>query len=163
MLGSAQTFDGTIAPGAGFLNPPTTGRPYIELAVSSLDRSAHFYTALMNREPSWRGRSTARFDLVDPQLSLVLTEEVDAVGRDGHLGVQLKYVSDVGAVRERLEANGIAVELEEAEASCCFSVANKVWVADPDKNLWEIYVLLEENSTDVRCGSSCACEASGCG
>jgi hypothetical protein len=138
-------------------------RPFIELDVSSLDRSVDFYSVLMNSEPAWRGRSAARFNLVDPPVTLMLNEVPGAAGRDGHLGVQLKYVSDIAVARERLEANGIAVDLEEANTSCCFSVANKVWVSDPDKNLWELYVLLEENTAEVRCGASCACEASGCG
>jgi glyoxalase/bleomycin resistance protein/dioxygenase superfamily protein len=146
------------------LNVPHIGvRPYIELDVSSLDRSVDFYSVLMNSRPTWHDRTAARFNLVDPPLTLLLNEEPGAVGRDGHLGVQLKYITDIAAARERLEANKIAVDLEEANTSCCFSVANKVWVSDPDKNLWELYVLLEENTSEVRCGSSCACESSGCG
>jgi hypothetical protein len=138
-------------------------RPYIELGVASLARSVDFYTVLMNSPPAWRSPSAARFNLVDPPVTLMLSENADAIGRDGHLGVQLKYIADIEVARQRLEANGILVDLEEANTSCCFSVANKVWVSDPDKNLWELYVLLEENTSEVRCGDSCACEASGCG
>jgi catechol 2,3-dioxygenase-like lactoylglutathione lyase family enzyme len=137
-------------------------RPYIELEVSSLDRSIDFYSVLMNAEPTWRSGRTARFNLEDPLVTLVLNEVPNAIGRDGHLGVQLKYIDDIATARERLETSGIAVDLEEANTSCCFSVANKVWVSDPDKNLWELYVLLEEHTSEVRCGSSCACESSGC-
>lgn len=145
------------------LAPPVAVRPRLELDVSSLDRSAAFYSVLMDAHPSSRSKDTASFDLENPHLSLVLREVPGAVERDGHLGVQLKYISDVKAIRDRLQGKGIPVELEEAESSCCFSVANKVWVADPDKNLWEIYVLLEQHTQEVRCGASCACEASGCG
>lgn len=143
--------------------PSVMVRPYLELEVSSVDRSADFYSVLMDRQPVSKSGKSVRFDLDEPHLSLVLNEVPGAVGRDGHLGVQLKYIDDVRQIRERLQAHNVAVELEEEESSCCFSVANKVWVADPDKNLWEIYVLLEQHTQEVRCGASCACESSGCG
>lgn len=138
-------------------------RPHLELEVTSKDRSTDFYRALFGRQPSQNEEGRARFDLDEPYLTLFLDEDAAAVARDGHLGIQVKYTQDVKDIRLRLEAAGYKIDVEEAEASCCFSVANKVWVSDPDRNLWEIYVLLESNTSDVRCGSSCACEASGCG
>ncbi len=142
---------------------PVAVRPRLELDVSSLESSTAFYSVLMDAHRSSRSKNIARFDLENPHLSLVLREVPGAIGRDGHVGVQVKYIDDVKAIRDRLQARGIPIELEEAESSCCFSVANKVWVADPDQNLWEIYVLLEQHTQEVRCGASCACEASGCG
>jgi catechol 2,3-dioxygenase-like lactoylglutathione lyase family enzyme len=148
---------------AALANPISDFRPYTELKVSSLEKSVNFYSALFNAAPAHQQKGLALFDLENPQLSLILQEDSEADGRDGHFGVQFKYTDDVNAVHERLQEQGYKIDFEETEASCCFSVANKVWVSDPDKNLWEIYVLLEENATEVRCGSSCACEASGCG
>jgi lactoylglutathione lyase len=147
----------------GLPNPISPLRPSAELSVSSLDAAVHFYSTLFNAKPVAKQGSVALFDLVDPQLRLVLHQEPGAVGRDGHFGVQLKYTAAIDEIHARLKAGGIPIQLEEAEASCCFSVANKVWTADPDGNQWEIYVLLAENATEVRCGSSCACESSGCG
>jgi catechol 2,3-dioxygenase-like lactoylglutathione lyase family enzyme len=155
----------TAAPTAPLrlINSVSDLRPSVELSVRSLDAAVRFYSVLFDTPPAARRRSVALFDLENPQLRLVLHEERDAVGRDGHFGVQLKYTDHVDRIHERLSAAGIPIQLEEAEASCCFSVANKVWVSDPDGNLWEIYVLLKQNATEVRCGSSCACESNGCG
>ncbi|HSK42156.1 MAG TPA: ArsI/CadI family heavy metal resistance metalloenzyme [Arenibaculum sp.] len=160
---AAVTLDRVIAGAAVLPNPISDLRPSVELDVKSLDQSVDFYTTLFNAEPVVRERGLARFDLDDPQLSLVLVENPAAAGRDGHFGVQLKYTQSVKDVQARLQGKGVKIDLEEADASCCFSVASKVWVSDPDKNLWEIYVLIASNATEVRCGDSCACEASGCG
>ncbi len=159
----ASTFEvpeGSQAARAPFI---TDFRPHVELRCRSLSESVRFYQALFNSAPVELGGATATFELNNPHLRLELSEDPQAQGRDGHLGVQLKYNDDVKSIYERLRSRGIAIKLEEAETACCFSVANKIWVEDPDKNLWELYVLVAENVTEVRCGSSCACEASGCG
>jgi catechol 2,3-dioxygenase-like lactoylglutathione lyase family enzyme len=160
---TAETFavkDGSLAPFAPFV---TDYRPFVELACRSLERSVSFYSALFNVAPVERRAKSARFELTNPHLRLELYEDPDAVARDGHLGVQLKYNDDVRSIYERLSSRGVAIKLEETETACCFSVSNKIWVEDPDQNLWEVYVLVAENVTEVRCDSSCACEASGCG
>lgn len=140
----------------------TDYRPCVELTCKSLDRSVAFYSALFNAPPVERRHASARFELTNPHLRLELHESIDAAARDGHLGVQLKYNDDVRAIYERLSSRRVPIKLEETETACCFSVSNKIWVEDPDQNLWEVYVLVAENVTEVRCGASCACEASGC-
>jgi len=137
--------------------------PTIELDVASKDQAVAFYSALFGRPPTTLESGAALFDAVAPHLRLRLVESSNAAPRDGHLGIQMKYMTDVDEVRQRLEQAGYKIDLEEAESSCCYSVANKVWVSDPDRNLWEVYVVLSSNSTDVRCGDSCACEPGGCG
>jgi len=140
----------------------TDYRPCVELTCKSLDRSVAFYSALFNVPPVERRPTSARFELTNPHLRLELHEDPESVARDGHLGVQLKYNDDVRGIYERLASVGVSIKLEETETACCFSVSNKIWVEDPDQNLWEVYVLVAENVTEVRCGGSCACEASGC-
>jgi hypothetical protein len=151
---ATATASRTTAFSAGLPNPISDFRPYTELKVSSLKESVAFYSVLFNALPALHEKSLALFDLEDPQLSLVLQEDSEAIGRDGHFGVQFKYTVDVDALHDRLKQHGYKIDFEETEASCCFSVANKVWVSDPDRNLWELYVLLQENATEVRCGSS---------
>jgi catechol 2,3-dioxygenase-like lactoylglutathione lyase family enzyme len=160
---TAETFsvkDGSLAPFAPFV---TDYRPCVELSVRSLERSVSFYSALFNVPPVERRANSARFEIANPHMRLELHEEPNAVARDGHLGVQLKYNDDVKSIYERLSSRGVSIKLEETETACCFSVSNKIWVEDPDQNLWEVYVLVAENVTETRCDSSCACEASGCG
>ncbi|MEX0729524.1 MAG: VOC family protein [Aquisalimonadaceae bacterium] len=150
--------------GAVSAGPASTDHfPFITLAVRSLEASVRFYQVLFDRLPVRADPDQALFSLDDPPLAVLLSPDEGAVARDGHVGIQLKYSSDVARIQERLVQSGYAIDMEETEASCCFSVANKVWVSDPDRNLWEVYVLIAENATEVRCGDSCACEAGGCG
>jgi catechol 2,3-dioxygenase-like lactoylglutathione lyase family enzyme len=91
---TADTFavkEGSLAPFAPFV---TDYRPYIELSVSSLERSVSFYSALFNVPPVERRAKSARFEITNPHLRLELHEDPEAVARDGHLGVQLKYNDD---------------------------------------------------------------------
>lgn len=141
----------------------TKSRPHLRLAVPEIDQVLAFYEVLFNQPPSQQGAGYVRFELENPPLHFTLIENEDASTRDGHLGIQLKYTAEVKKFQERFQNNGYKIDLEEAEAACCFSVANKVWVTDPIGTLWEIYVLIEENATEVRCGPTCACEADGCG
>lgn len=141
----------------------TTLRPQLVLEVSNLKRAVDFYKVLFDDVPSAESGSEARFEPSQPPVALVLRERSDARARDGHVGIQLKYTDRIQSYKARLEAAGYPVKLEEQETACCFSTANKVWVTDPDENLWEVYVLLGQNTSEVRCGPSCACEAGGCG
>jgi predicted lactoylglutathione lyase len=141
----------------------TSYRPHVEVPCTSLRNSVQFYSALFNSPPVAQREGAATFELSNPHLRLELIEDRNAVGRDGHYGIQLKYNEDVQNIHRRLSSRGLQIKLEETQTACCFSVSNKIWIEDPDKNLWEIYVLVEENVTEVRCGDSCACEASGCG
>ena len=144
------------------LDFPTETRPHVELAVKSLERSLVFYQALFNRPPVELGDGFARFNPYNPAVDFVLREDAGATRRDGHMGIQLKTTADIAKYKQRVEVHGFSAQLEEAETACCFSVANKAWVDDPDGNQWEIFVVTGENTSEVRCGPSCACEAGGC-
>src|SRR4051812_9975456 len=91
----------------------TDYRPCVELTCTSLDRSVVFYSALFNAPPVERRRASARFELTNPHLRLELHESTDAVARDGHLGVQLKYNDDVRGIYERLSSLRVPIKLEE--------------------------------------------------
>jgi catechol 2,3-dioxygenase-like lactoylglutathione lyase family enzyme len=140
----------------------TTWRPQLVLDVSDLKRAVAFYKVLFDDAPCAESPGEARFEPSEPPVALVLRERAGARARDGHVGVQLKYTERIQAYKARLEGAGYPVKLEEQETACCFSTANKVWVTDPDENLWEVYVLLGQNTSEVRCGPSCACESAGC-
>ncbi|MCU7906609.1 MAG: hypothetical protein KZQ76_12350 [Candidatus Thiodiazotropha sp. (ex Epidulcina cf. delphinae)] len=141
----------------------TKSRPHIRLAVPKLEQVLAFYEVLFDQSPSQRGDGYARFELENPPLHFTLVEGGGSPTRDGHFGIQLKYTVEIKEFQDRLLKSGYDISLEEVETACCFSVGNKVWLTDPIGTLWEIYVLIEENATDVRCGPTCACESEGCG
>ncbi|MCU7920691.1 MAG: hypothetical protein KZQ99_08665 [Candidatus Thiodiazotropha sp. (ex Dulcina madagascariensis)] len=141
----------------------TQSRPHIRLAVPKLEQVSAFYEVLFNQSPSQQGEDYVRFELENPPLHLTLVEGFDAQPRDGHFGIQLKYTAEIKEFQDRLEKNNYKVDLEETETACCFSVGSRVWFTDPIGTLWEAYVLIGENTSEVRCGPTCACEAEGCG
>lgn len=163
-LAAAQGPAGSASPRVHHdgLSFPTQSRPHVELAVRNLDRSLIFYQALFNRPPVEIQRGYARFNPYNPAVDFVLRQEAMALTRDGHFGIQLKSTQEISKYKDRIESHGFKATLEEAETACCYSVANKAWINDPDNNLWEIFVVTAENASDVRCGPSCACEAGGC-
>jgi hypothetical protein len=55
---------------------------------------------------------------------------------------------------EEVEAAGVRlrqselVTLEERDTACCYARQDKVWVADPAGNRWEVYTVLEDVDDD---------------
>lgn len=168
---------------------PGLRKPHISLNVVDVDASVAFYRILFGVEPvkhyrdettvhsllqddqghdSRRTRSGyAKFDLDHPSLNFVLNEmpghEKMHVGALSHLGLQMDDTEAVLAVRERMLAAGL-VPRDEMHVSCCYARQDKFWLADPDGNEWEVFVVLEHldpeqlRQLDQRgtCNTSCA-------
>jgi catechol 2,3-dioxygenase-like lactoylglutathione lyase family enzyme len=130
------------------LSAETTTLFHLGLYVADLERSLAFYRLLFEREPSkLHAGDYAEFEVLDPPLLLALTQ--NPARRPGgvlnHVGLRYADESRVAAVGQRLEAAGLEVRREE-QTVCCYGRQTKVWVTDPDHNLWEIYVLFEDVS-----------------
>ena len=59
-------------------------------------------------------------------------------------------------MKDRVAAAGLAMKVEE-KVSCCYAVQDKIWVADPDGNKWEVFVVLDNEASQhmSRAGSYC--------
>jgi catechol 2,3-dioxygenase-like lactoylglutathione lyase family enzyme len=116
----------------------------VSLNVTDLSRSVHFYRTLLGVEPVMDARQRVRFELDDPPvaLSLVPGGPVSA-GSINHIGFRLPDAAALVAVQRRLEEAGIATQRQEG-VECCYARQTKFWVTDPDRNLWELYVLEED-------------------
>lgn len=119
-------------------------KAHVSVNVSDLGRAVAFYRALLGVEPAKHHADYAKFELEDPALVLSL-EPVFHRGLDAfnHLGVRLGTSDEVRAAQRRVEAAGLSVTAED-DVECCYSRQTKLWVVDPDKNLWEIYTVLDE-------------------
>jgi catechol 2,3-dioxygenase-like lactoylglutathione lyase family enzyme len=114
---------------------------HLALSVSDVSRSARFYESLFGLAPTRLETDYARFELCDPPLVLSLIPgAVVPGGALNHLGLRMPDCESLVGVQYRLEAAGIATRREE-HVSCCYSRQTKFWVTDPDRTLWEIYVL----------------------
>jgi catechol 2,3-dioxygenase-like lactoylglutathione lyase family enzyme len=122
----------------------TAVRCHISLNVSNLDRSVAFYRILFGLEPAKRRGDYAKFELIDPPLVLSLEPTRPAVGGVlNHLGFRLPDSATLVEMQRRLEAAGIPSQREEG-VECCYARQTKFWITDPDRTLWEIYVLEED-------------------
>lgn len=149
---------------------PGALKAHVSLNVHDVDASVAFYQSLFGLPPAKhyhhettvhsvlvddRGRDSratrsgyAKFDLDFPPLNLVLNQVAHSRGDAlSHLGIQVSTTEDVEAIRERFVGQG-RLPRDERQVSCCYAKQDKIWVADPDGNEWEFFVVLEHLSPE---------------
>jgi len=72
-----------------------------------------------------------------------------------HFGIQVATTEDVSLAAARFKGHGLPTRGEE-DTSCCYAVQDKVWVEDPDGNMWEVFVVKGESQA-MRDGQKTAC------
>ena len=112
---------------------------HLSLDVPDLDRAVAFYEQLFGQAPAKRKPGYAKFELADPPVALALQQ----AGRPAlsHLGIRVGAAEQVEAAGVRLRQSGL-VTLDERDTACCYARQDKVWVADPAGNRWEVYTVL---------------------
>ena len=130
-------------------------KAHVSINVSNVERSVEFYKKMLGVEPSKVRTGYAKFDVPNPPLNLALNEAtVGGRGALSHLGIQVASTADVLSVRGRWAESGLLTR-DEMQVDCCYAVQDKTWVADPDGNEWEVFVVLEDNLPET--GESQAC------
>ena len=131
-------------------------RVQLALRVADLEGSIAFYSRLFGTEPAKRRPGYANFAIAEPPLKLVLLEGAPGEStRMDHLGVEVATTEEVTTAAARLAAEGLPTATEE-DTACCYAVQDKVWVEDPDGNMWEVFVVKGE-SPMMREGVETAC------
>ena len=121
---------------------PSSVSFHVSLNVSDLTRSVDFYRAVFGTNPSKQRPDYAKFELINPPLTLSL-EPAGAVGCGGalnHIGFRLANATELVDLQRRLEMAGLA-SVREQGIECCYSRQTKFWLRDPDQTLWEFYIL----------------------
>ncbi len=133
-------------------------KAHISINVRNVERSVEFYRKMLGIEPSKVRAGYAKFDVQNPPLNLAMNEvalgEEGKISRLSHLGIQVGSTEDVLAMRERWRAAGLATR-DEMQTACCYAVQDKSWVADPDGNHWEVFVVLEDNLPENQSSACC--------
>lgn len=126
---------------------------HFSLNVSNLERSIAFYRILFNAGPAKSHADYAKFELAQPPLVFSLVPQSPGSGGTlSHFGFPVDDVAEVEATHARLTAAGMVTTCQE-NTVCGYARQDKVWVADPDQNFWEIYVVHEEvDPESVRSG-----------
>jgi catechol 2,3-dioxygenase-like lactoylglutathione lyase family enzyme len=131
-------------------------KAHLALNVKDVGRSVEFYIKMLGIEPSKVRPGYAKFDVAEPPLNLTLNEHsFSERGALSHLGLQMASTADVLAMRDRWRAAGLST-FDEMRIDCCYALQDKTWVADPDGNQWEAFVVLEDNlaGTKTCCGAT---------
>ncbi len=146
----------TIQPANSFAG---SSRIHIGLAVRDLQRSRAFYETLLGAPPTKERPGYIKFDLQDPSVNLTLNE-VDETNRATHptmhYGIQVKTTQAVQEAITRFSNAGLNTFVQE-NTTCCYAVQDKVWVADPEGNQWEIFVVLKADADSKKAPSSRCC------
>lgn len=118
-------------------------RVQLALNVSDLQQAITFYTKLFGTEPAKIREGYANFAIAEPPLKLVLIENPTEGGTLNHLGVEVEDTERVTAAITRLQAEGLATDIEQ-QTECCYALQDKVWVHGPDAEPWEVYTVLAD-------------------
>ncbi len=121
-------------------------KPHVSLNVTNIDASVAFYEKAFGVPPVKRKPGYAKFDLEQPSLNLTMQEGPRTGVNASHFGIQVASSEDVAAAWARFKAANLETTTEE-NTSCCYALQDKVWIADPDGNAWEVFVVKGETET----------------
>ena len=121
-------------------------KPHVSLNISNIDASVAFYEKVFGISATKRRPGYAKFDLQEPSLNLTMQEAARSGVNASHFGVQVASTEDVAAAWSRFQAAGLKTFTEE-NTTCCYAMQDKVWVEDPDGNMWEVFVVTGDAAT----------------
>lgn len=130
-------------------------KPHMSLNVTNIDASVAFYEKVFDVPATKRRPGYAKFDLAAPSLNLSMVEAPRSGVNASHFGIQVATTDDVAQAAARFGRNGLSTRAEE-NTSCCYAVQDKVWVEDPDGNMWEVFVV-KSDSPSMRAGRTTCC------
>lgn len=114
---------------------------HLSLNSSNLMKSIGFYRVFFGIEPAKVRADYAKFEVAEPPLIMSLVPIAPTTGGTlNHVGLRVLDSTTLVAMQARLEQAGYATQREDG-VECCYSKQTKFWVADPDRTLWELYVL----------------------
>ena len=141
-------------------------KTHLNLATTDLEKTIAFYSTLLDAPPAKSLEDYALFFTDEPGLELAidLRESVTPT-LDSHFGIVVEDAAAVDRAIARLEAAGLATEVEREE-TCCYANQTKVWAVDPEGRRWEVYTVHEEtverNDSDTACCTNESGERSCC-
>ncbi|HEX3989453.1 MAG TPA: ArsI/CadI family heavy metal resistance metalloenzyme [Verrucomicrobiae bacterium] len=118
---------------------------HVSLNTADVAASVNYYRNIFGVEPARQSRDYAKFEIEEPPLVLSLIPgSQNAGGALNHLGIRLRDFEAMIAMQARLENAGIKTNREDG-VQCCHSHQTKFWVNDPNRVLWEFYILHDDD------------------
>ena len=112
-------------------------RFHVHVAVSDLEASVRFYSAMFAAVPTVHKPDYAKWMLEDPRINFAISQRGLAPGVD-HLGFQVDSDEALGVLRRQVGKAEI-VASEQNNAACCYTESNKYWITDPQGIAWETF------------------------
>jgi len=131
-------------------------KPHVSLNVTNIEASVAFYEKAFGVTATKRRPGYAKFDLASPSLNLTMQEAPRTGVNASHFGIQVESSEDVAAAWARFKGAGLATKTEE-NTECCYALQDKVWIADPDGNAWEVFVVKADAPVMEREASAGGC------
>ena len=116
-------------------------RFHVHVAVSDLEQSTRFYSAMFGMPPTVQKTDYAKWMLDDPRINFAISERASAPGVN-HLGFQAESAEELEEIHSRLQLADTAIAAEKG-ANCCYAKSDKYWVRDPAGIAWESFRSLE--------------------
>ena len=116
-------------------------RFHVHVAVSDLNQSIAFYSAMFGEKPTVVKPDYAKWMLEDPRLNFAISNRGSAPGVN-HLGLQAEDEAELEAIHANLQKADAAVSVEIG-VHCCYAKSDKYWVTDPQGIAWESFRSLE--------------------
>lgn len=114
-------------------------RLHVHVAVSDLEASTRFYSALFAAEPTVVKADYAKWMLEDPRVNFAISTHDGAAPGLSHLGIQVENADELTEVYGRLQKADRPV-LDEGATTCCYAKSTKSWIADPQNIAWETFL-----------------------
>lgn len=114
-------------------------RLHVHVAVSDLEASTRFYSALFAAEPTVVKADYAKWMLEDPRVNFAISAHDGAAPGLSHLGIQVENADELAEVYGRLQKADRPV-LDEGATTCCYAKSTKSWIADPQDIAWETFL-----------------------
>jgi catechol 2,3-dioxygenase-like lactoylglutathione lyase family enzyme len=112
-------------------------RFHVHVAVSDLDKSIAFYSAMFGEHPYVVKPDYAKWMLDDPRINFAISHRGQPPGVN-HLGMQAESDEELEAIHANLQRADTAV-VAEKNAHCCYAKSDKYWVTDPQGIAWESF------------------------
>ena len=141
-------------------------RFHVHVAVSDLEKSTLFYSAMFGMQPTVLKTDYAKWMLDDPRINFAISERSGVTGVN-HLGFQADSEDELEEIHTRLQSADTAITAEKG-ANCCYAKSDKYWVEDPTGIAWESFRSLDtipfygEQSHQAASGAEKVIENTGC-
>jgi catechol 2,3-dioxygenase-like lactoylglutathione lyase family enzyme len=113
-------------------------RMHVHVAVSDLQQSIGFYSALFAARPGVLKPDYAKWMLDDPRVNFAISTRGREAGLD-HLGIQVETKAELNEVQARLQQAGSDI-LDQGQTTCCYAKSEKSWIDDPAGIAWETFL-----------------------